>query len=59
MTLQPNWYLGFLSLFGLWFWPDILDALSGDGPVLDAAHLLWFLWLLNFIPENENNDGEG
>ena len=46
--LNKYWYLGFLSVFGL---PDAYRFLQGD--VYSGWMLLWFLWLIDFIPSKK------
>lgn len=57
MKMQKYWYLGFLSLIGFYRLPLMLDYLQGaENSWLVLTNLLWFLWLLNFIPEFSDQD---
>ena len=46
--LDKYWYLGFLALLGL---PSFIDFMQGDN--YHWSGFLWFLWLLNFLPNKK------
>ena len=48
-TLGKYWYLGFLAIFGL---PDAYHLLQGEA--YSGWMLLWFLWLIDFIPSKRS-----
>ncbi|MBO6637547.1 MAG: hypothetical protein JJ920_03620 [Roseitalea sp.] len=53
MTLQKNWYLGFLGLIGLYKLPQVMDFFGAGGSWWDLAGALWLFWFLFFIPEDD------
>lgn len=53
MKMQQHWYLGFLGLAGFWKLPLIVEFFQGSESWWDLANLLWFLWFLYWIPEEE------
>ena len=50
--MQPYWYLGFLGFIGFLDLPGIIHAFDGTGHWYDALGMLWFLWFLDFLPED-------
>lgn len=60
MKMQKHWYLGFLGLIGLYFFPKVWAVFTGDGSWFDLSNLLWFLWFFYFVPDTktdtENSD---
>jgi len=53
MRMQKHWYLGFFGLVGFYKLPTLIAFFSATGTWWDAANVLWFLWLLYFVPEQE------
>ncbi|WP_259781773.1 hypothetical protein [Aestuariispira ectoiniformans] len=52
MKMRKYWYLGLLGLIGFYRLPLVIDYLQGaDNSWLVLTNLLWFLWFLDFIPE--------
>ncbi len=58
MKMQTHWYLGFLGLIGLWKLPIILASFDGAIAWWGLSNALWFLWFLNFIPEEAGSTPE-
>jgi len=50
--LQPHWYLGFLGFIGFYKLPNVIDYFMSGGSALILFDLLWLLWLLYFLPQD-------
>lgn len=58
LRLQKTWYLGFLGFVGFHQFPHAWEVLSGvSDSYWGLLSLLWFLWLLNFLPERGAKNG--
>ena len=49
--MQKRWWLGFVSLIGVYKLPAIILAWHGREGPLELLSIGWFLWLVYFIPE--------
>lgn len=58
MRMQNHWWLGVLGLVGFYKLPLIVAAFAGAGSWFDYLNLLWFLWFLYLIPEEDRKEGE-
>ena len=52
LSWQKEWYLGFLGFIGLYKLDEIIASFQGEASWWGLANLLWFLWLLYFLPED-------
>lgn len=52
MRLQKYWYLGVLGVVGIYAFPDLTKVFSGEHSLWSLTNLAWFLWFLNFLPED-------
>ncbi len=57
MKMQKHWYLGFLGIVGFLKIDAFLGYFTDGGHWLDLTGPLWFLWFLEFIPQNAKESG--
>ncbi|MBW3227221.1 hypothetical protein [Marinobacter adhaerens] len=55
MKMKPYWWLGFLALIGVYKLPQVIAYFEHGGSAWTLVSLLWFFWLLEFIPVRQRD----
>ncbi|MCP3921737.1 MAG: hypothetical protein GY714_04040 [Desulfobacterales bacterium] len=53
MKFNKYWWFGFLGFLGFIDINLTIDYFKNGGSAIVLLNPLWFLWFLNFIPENK------